>query len=65
MQLTSIVDLAVKDNKKSTKVERNFGAFCWLVRNILKNVREQLIKYLDRWKKSLRRYLNVSDVLRD
>lgn len=52
-------DVTVVLNKDNTPVN-NVRSFKLSASDMLKNVREQLIKYIDCWKKSLRRYLNAS-----
>lgn len=52
-------DVTVVSNRDNTPVN-NVRSFKLSASDILKNVREQFVKYIDRWKKSLRRYLNTS-----
>lgn len=52
-------DVTVISSKDKTPVN-NVKAFKLSASDMLKNVREQFVKYIDRWKKSLRRYLNTS-----
>ncbi|NEF83737.1 MobV family relaxase [Ligilactobacillus murinus] len=52
-------DVTIVSSEDNTPVN-NVKAFKLSASNMLKDVREQLVKYIDRWKKSLRRYLNAS-----
>lgn len=52
-------DVTIISSEDKTPVN-NVKAFKLSASDMLKDVREQLIKHLDRWKKTLRRYLNTS-----